>query len=148
MANNTLVINPSLYKNLAFDVQKDFLPIAMVSSIPMLVVVHPSLTAKPIGELAEIAKKDPDGIAYATPGMGTPQHLTTELFRRQIRPEAAPRAISWHRTSRLRHDWRTRQTHVRDCRIRRTGREERKPARIGDHVRRTLIELSRYTDRR
>jgi tripartite-type tricarboxylate transporter receptor subunit TctC len=80
MANNTLVINPALYKNLAFDVQKDFLPIAMVSSIPMLVVVHPSLAAKSIGELAEIAKKDPDGLAYATPGMGTPQHLATELF--------------------------------------------------------------------
>lgn len=80
MANNTLVINPALYKNLAFDVQKDFLPIAMVSSIPMLIVVHPSLAAKSIGELAEIAKKDPDGLAYATPGMGTPQHLATELF--------------------------------------------------------------------
>src|SRR5882672_9934182 len=46
----------------------------------MLIVVHPSLAAKSIGELAEIAKKNPDSLAYATPGMGTPQHLAAELF--------------------------------------------------------------------
>ena len=80
IANNALTMNPSLYKQLPFDVQRDFAPTAMVSSIPMLVVVHPSVPARSIAELAELARKDPGGLTYATPGVGTPQHLATELF--------------------------------------------------------------------
>lgn len=80
IVNNALAINPSLYKQLPFDVQRDFLPTAMVSSIPMLVVVHPSVPARSMAELAELARKDPGGLTYATPGAGTPQHLAAELF--------------------------------------------------------------------
>lgn len=84
MANNSLVINPYLYKQLPFDVRRDFAPSAMVSSIPMLVVVHPSVEAKSVGELAELARRDPGGITYGTPGAGTPQHLATELFASKL----------------------------------------------------------------
>jgi tripartite-type tricarboxylate transporter receptor subunit TctC len=84
MANNAFVINPSLYKSLPFDVRRDFAPSAMVSSIPMLVVVHPSVQARSIQELAELARRDPNGMTYATPGAGTPQHLATELFASKL----------------------------------------------------------------
>ena len=56
----------------------------MVSSIPMLVVVHPSLQVGTIAELAELARRDPGGITYGTPGAGTPQHLATELFASRL----------------------------------------------------------------
>ena len=84
MANNAFVMNPFLFKQLPFDVRKDFAPSAMVSSIPMLVVVHPSVQAKTIQELAALAKSDPGGLTYATPGVGTPQHLATELFASRL----------------------------------------------------------------
>jgi tripartite-type tricarboxylate transporter receptor subunit TctC len=84
MANNAFVINPALYKQLPFDVRRDFAPSAMVSSIPMLVVVHPSVQAATIQELASLARRDPGGMTYGTPGAGTPQHLATELFASRL----------------------------------------------------------------
>ena len=84
MANNAFVMNAFLSKQLPFDVRRDFAPSAMVSSIPMLVVVHPSVPAKSIGELAAFARSDPGGLTYATPGPGTPQHLATELFASKL----------------------------------------------------------------
>lgn len=80
MANNSFVINPSLYKSVAFDVTRDFAPIAMVSSIPMVLVIHPAVKANSLAELVALAKASPDGMTYGTPGTGTPQHLAAEVF--------------------------------------------------------------------
>lgn len=83
MANNAFVMNPSLYANLPFDVRKDFSPTAMISALPMLIVVNPKVKANSLTELIALAKASPEGITYATPGIGTPQHLATELFAKQ-----------------------------------------------------------------
>ncbi|MBX9910806.1 MAG: tripartite tricarboxylate transporter substrate binding protein [Beijerinckiaceae bacterium] len=80
MANNSFVMNPSLYKSVPFDVTRDFAPIAMVSSIPMVLVVHPAVKANSVAELVALAKAAPDGLTYGTPGTGTPQHLAAEVF--------------------------------------------------------------------
>ncbi|MFG1359159.1 Bug family tripartite tricarboxylate transporter substrate binding protein [Xanthobacter pseudotagetidis] len=83
MANNAFVMNPSLYASLPFDVRKDFEPTAMISALPMLIVVNPKVKAGSLAELVALAKANPEGITYATPGVGTPQHLATELFAKQ-----------------------------------------------------------------
>ncbi|CAN5202824.1 tripartite tricarboxylate transporter substrate binding protein [soil metagenome] len=80
MANNSFVMNPSLYKSVPFNVTRDFAPIAMVSSIPMVLVVHPAVPASNVADLVKLAKATPDGLTYGTPGTGTPQHLAAELF--------------------------------------------------------------------
>lgn len=80
MANNSFVMNPSLYKSIPFDVTRDFAPVAMVSSIPMVLVVSPNVPAKSVSELVALAKAAPDGLTYGTPGAGTPQHLAAEIF--------------------------------------------------------------------
>lgn len=75
-----LAINPSLYKSMAFDPQKDFTPVAYVADFPILLVASPKSSFKTIAELIAAAKKSPGAVAYASTGVGTPQHLAGHLF--------------------------------------------------------------------
>ncbi len=75
-----LAINSSLYKSMAYDPQKDFTPIAYVADFPVLLVANPSFAAKTVAELLALARKSPGTIAYASTGVGTPQHLGGHLF--------------------------------------------------------------------
>jgi tripartite-type tricarboxylate transporter receptor subunit TctC len=75
-------ISGSLYKKLAYDPIKDFTPITLTSTIPLVLVTTPSFPAKTLSELLEYARKE-KGMPYASTGNGTPQHLTMELFRAQ-----------------------------------------------------------------
>lgn len=81
MAANTVAINPFLYKDLAFDVARDLTGVAMIASAPVVVVMHPDVPIKSIAELIAYAKQHPGKLSYATPGVGTPQHLAGELFK-------------------------------------------------------------------
>lgn len=81
LGNNTLAIAPFISRAMPFDVQKDLAPVAMLTSTPFLVVVNPALPVKSIAELIEYARANPDRLSYATPGVGTPHHLATELFK-------------------------------------------------------------------
>ncbi len=81
MAANTFVMNPSMVKQLPFDVQRDFAPVTLAAAIPLALVVHPELPAKNVRELIAYAKANPGKLNYATPGSGTPQHLAVELFK-------------------------------------------------------------------
>ncbi len=75
-------VNPSLYSKLPFNTEKDFAPIALVASAPLLLVVNPSVPAKSVGELITLAKARAGQLNYANSGSGTTAHLAGELFKR------------------------------------------------------------------
>jgi len=69
-------VNPSLYANAGYDPVKDFVPVVLAGSVPNVVCVHPSVPAKSLRELIELARTRP--LAYASPGIGTTPHLSME----------------------------------------------------------------------
>jgi tripartite-type tricarboxylate transporter receptor subunit TctC len=78
--NGPLVINVSLYPSLPFDPLKDFAPITQVASIPLVLLVHPSVRANTIQELIALAKAKPGLLGYASSGSGTGGHLSGALL--------------------------------------------------------------------
>ena len=72
-------VNPSLYK-LSYDSGNDISSIIQLSQGPFAVAVHPSIPAKTLKELIDLAKKQPDKFSYASAGQGSITHLATELF--------------------------------------------------------------------
>ena len=79
--NNAFTLNPYIYKNVPFDLQKDFTPITLVADSPFIIVVNKETPVGSIQELIEYAKARPGELNYGTPGVGTPQHAATELFK-------------------------------------------------------------------
>ena len=73
-------INSSLSKNLSFDFARDLAPVAALTSVPNLLVVHPALGVRSVQELIAAAKAKPGGILYGSSGNGTGPHLSGELF--------------------------------------------------------------------
>ena len=73
-------IFPGLYARLPYDPQRDFLPIVLVSGVPNLAVVHPSVPARSLQELAALARARPGTVTFASNGIGTTQHLAAEMF--------------------------------------------------------------------
>jgi tripartite-type tricarboxylate transporter receptor subunit TctC len=80
-ANGPIAINPSLYRNMPIDTQKDLAAISMVASSAMILVAHPSLPANSVKELIQLAKSKPASINYASSGSGSTAHLASELFK-------------------------------------------------------------------
>ncbi len=76
----THAINGSLYRQLPYDMTKDFTPIALVASAPLVIAVPANSNIKTLAELIKEAKAKPDFIAFGTAGNGTPGHLTGALF--------------------------------------------------------------------
>lgn len=76
----TLTIIPNLVKKVPYDSLKDFDPVSLIASAPMLVVVHPSVPVNNIKQLIALAKAKPGEINYASNGVGSSTHLATELF--------------------------------------------------------------------
>lgn len=76
-------INPTMYGKTPYSTEKDIIPLAVVASVPMLLVANPNLPAKNIAELIALAKKEPDTLAYATFGNGSASHLAGALFTNQ-----------------------------------------------------------------
>jgi tripartite-type tricarboxylate transporter receptor subunit TctC len=77
-----LAINPSLYGNLPYDPIKDFVPVLLLADAPNVVVVPASSPYRSLADVVAAAKKMPDGMDFATPGIGTVSHLAAELFAR------------------------------------------------------------------
>ena len=73
-------INTSLVRELPFDFQRDFAPVAPLVTIPNLLVVHPSVPATNVAEFIALARRDSSGLFYASSGNGTAPHLSGELF--------------------------------------------------------------------
>lgn len=79
--STTLAINPSLYRKLPYDPQKDLAPITLTARFAMLLVVNPALDrSKTVKEFIDQAKAAPGKINFASVGAGTPHHLAMELF--------------------------------------------------------------------
>ncbi|NPC56585.1 tripartite tricarboxylate transporter substrate binding protein [Caenimonas soli] len=78
---NTLVMNRSLYPKLSFDPVKDLVPVSLTSWGQLLLIASPKAGYKSAGELIAAAKSRPGSINYASPGVGTPHHLSMELFK-------------------------------------------------------------------
>jgi tripartite-type tricarboxylate transporter receptor subunit TctC len=77
----THAINPALYKNLSYDAERDFTAIALVAQAPVAVVVHPSQPVTKLADLVELARRMPGKLNYGSAGVGTPGHLTAEMFK-------------------------------------------------------------------
>jgi tripartite-type tricarboxylate transporter receptor subunit TctC len=75
--------NPAIYKKLPYDPEKAFTPIGMVAAGPVALMVHPALPAHSVKELIALAKAKPGQLNYATAGIGSFQHLASELFKLQ-----------------------------------------------------------------
>lgn len=80
----TNAINGSLYKQLPYDMTRDFTPIALVATAPVVIVVNSNDRIKTLAELIAEARAKPDSIAYGTAGNGTPGHLTAALFESTV----------------------------------------------------------------
>jgi len=78
-SQSTMLVAPAIYPKLQFDPVKDFTPLSMLVSMPMVLVVHPSVPAQTVQELIALARKD-NGMPYASAGPGGPQHVAGELF--------------------------------------------------------------------
>ncbi len=75
-------INATLQQEIAnFDLEEDFAPIAIVGTVPLVLVVHPSVPAQSPQELIALAKEKPGELMTASAGIGSPQHLAGELFK-------------------------------------------------------------------
>jgi tripartite-type tricarboxylate transporter receptor subunit TctC len=77
---STIVVNPLMNK-VRFDPIRDFDPVAHISTVPLILVVHPSVPAKSVAELIRLAKAQPGSINFASSGDGTISHLAGELFK-------------------------------------------------------------------
>lgn len=80
MVSTTHVITPSIYQKMPYDALKDFTPVMKLAEGPYVLVVHPSLPARTVKELVELAKAEPGKIDYASSGNGSSQHLVGALF--------------------------------------------------------------------
>lgn len=85
--NSTHAIAPVLNPKLQYDVMKSFAPISLLSTVPNLLVVHPSLPAKTLQELARLARTHPGKLTYGSGGTGSFNHLGNELFRTLAKAE-------------------------------------------------------------
>jgi tripartite-type tricarboxylate transporter receptor subunit TctC len=74
-------INSALQKNLPYDAVKDFAPVTVVASTPNIVVVHPSVPAKTLGELLALAKAQPGKINFGSTSPGGSPHMSAELLK-------------------------------------------------------------------
>ena len=73
-------IAPALYPKLDYDINKDFVPVGVISEPPQVVVVHPKVPANTLQELIALAKSQPGKLNFASAGNGTTHHLAGELF--------------------------------------------------------------------
>ena len=77
-----MAVNPTIYKQLPYDPQKDFLPVAVYLKSPFVLVAHPSLPVRSVSELAAYVKARPGQLSYSSTGPGGAPRLVTELFMR------------------------------------------------------------------
>jgi len=81
MSSINHTINPSLYPRIPYDTMKDFAPVTLVATSPLVLVVHPSVPARSVKELIALARTRKGQLNYASSGSGGPLHLAGELFK-------------------------------------------------------------------
>ena len=78
--SSTHGVAPSLYPRLGYDPVRDFAPVTLVATTPFVLVVHPALPVKTVGDLIALAKRQPGKLNYGSAGNGSSNHLTVEMF--------------------------------------------------------------------
>ena len=82
VTSSSFVINPSVHKNLPFDVIRDFEPVSSIASVEAYILgVNPALPAKTVAELVALTRTPDSKISFGSPGIGNSIHLVTELFK-------------------------------------------------------------------
>jgi len=81
MTNVILAVNSYLYPKLPYDPVKDFMPVTLVNTAPLMLVVHPTVAAKSVKELIAYAKAHPGELTFGSGGVGSTPHLSGELFK-------------------------------------------------------------------
>src|ERR1700678_495015 len=79
--SGTIAINPNLYANVGYDSRADFAPIGLVATIPVGLVVHPSMPAATVAGLIDIARRDPGRLIVGTSVLGSGSYMAAELFK-------------------------------------------------------------------
>jgi tripartite-type tricarboxylate transporter receptor subunit TctC len=80
---NSQAIAPALSENPPYDADRDFAPVAYIGFVPNVLVVNPALPVKTLSELVDRAKTQPNGVFFASPGVGSTNHLAGEMLRIQ-----------------------------------------------------------------
>jgi tripartite-type tricarboxylate transporter receptor subunit TctC len=81
--NGTLVFNPALFRKLPYDPERDFRPVGLMARFPLVVAVKKDSVSTTVRDLVDRAKAQPGVIDYASPGVGSPHHLTMERLSRE-----------------------------------------------------------------
>jgi len=81
-ASGPMAVNASLYRSMPFNALSDLAPVVQLSAFPLVLEVHPSISAKTLKDFLATAKAQKEPFTYASAGNGTPQHLAGELFAR------------------------------------------------------------------
>ena len=81
-SSTELAVNPNLYRKLSYNTLRDFAPVALIASTPLVVLVHPSLPVKSVKDLAALAKARPGELNFASTGNGSTLHFAGEMFMR------------------------------------------------------------------
>ena len=80
-AGSVIVMNPMLYKKLSYDPARELRVLAVVTDLPMVIIVHPSIPAKTLAEFVAHAKQNPGKLNFGSAGTGGVGHLSGELFK-------------------------------------------------------------------
>ncbi len=84
------IMSKPVYKNLGYDIERDFAPITVVSEVSNVFAAHPTLPAKNVKELIALARSNPGGLTYATSGVGSPEHFAGEMFKMMSKTNLLP----------------------------------------------------------
>jgi tripartite-type tricarboxylate transporter receptor subunit TctC len=82
-APSSIALSQSLFKNLPFNVEKDFRAVGLMASVPFVLVINPAIPAKSLPELITLAKSQAGELTYASTGNGSSPQLTAEMFKLQ-----------------------------------------------------------------
>src|SRR5712691_3978286 len=79
-ANPAIAVNLSLYKNLPYDAERDFVPVARGVVAPLVICVHPSVPARTLGELVALGRREPGKLSFGSAGTGSPTFLGIRML--------------------------------------------------------------------
>src|SRR6266702_1770152 len=79
-ANPAIAVNPSLYKNLPYDAERDFVPVARGVVAPLVICVHPSVPARTLAELVALGRREPEKLSFGSAGTGSPTFLGIRML--------------------------------------------------------------------
>ena len=75
------IMSKPVYKNLGYDIERDFTPITVVSDVPNVLAANPALPARTVKDLIALAKAKPGDMTYGTSGVASPEHFAGEMFK-------------------------------------------------------------------